>query len=218
LKVKRIILIGPPGGGKGTQAKQLEADYGITQLSTGDILREAISSGSELGEKVKDTIEGGNLVSDEVMIGLIKERLLANESRSGFILDGFPRTISQAKALNVFLAENEMDLDAVIEINVPDELLIERITGRFSCSNCGQGYHDTFNMPKVAGICDECGGTDFTRRKDDNEETVKNRLVAYNEQTSPLISFYRKIGILSVIDGNQDIKLVTKCIKEVLDA
>ena len=216
--MKKIILIGPPGGGKGTQAKYLEAEYGAIQLSTGDILREAISSGSALGKKVKDIIEGGDLVSDEIMIGLIKERLLSNGVNSGFILDGFPRTVSQASALNAFLEENNMKLDAAIEINVPDELLIERITGRFSCDNCGQGYHDTFNLPELEGICDECGGTVFTRRKDDNEETVKTRLEAYNKQTSPLISFYKKKGILSVIDGNQDIKLVTKCIKEVLDA
>ena len=214
---KRIVLIGPPGGGKGTQAKQLVTTYGVVQLSTGDILREAIDSGSSLGKKVKDIIEAGDLVSDDVMIGLIKDRLIGDDCKDGFVLDGFPRTLSQASALNSLLFENDMKLDVVLEISVPDQLLIDRITGRFTCVNCGQGYHDTFNMPVLSGTCDVCGGKEFDRRKDDNEETVKNRLSAYHSQTAPLTSFYKKTGLLRVIDGNQDIKLVTKCIKEVLD-
>src|SRR3954470_16360616 len=170
---KRLILMGPPGGGKGTQAKKLQERYGIPQLSTGDMLRAAVAAGSPIGKQAKVVMDAGKLVSDDIMIGLISERLDQADCKPGFVLDGFPRTVPQAEALDKLLGEKNMRLDSVIEVQVPDAKLVERITGRFTCTTCGEGYHDKFKQPKKAGVCDVCGGTGFSRRADDNAETVK---------------------------------------------
>ncbi len=213
---KRLILMGPPGGGKGTQAKRLETRYGIVQLSTGDMLRAAVKAGSPVGKQAKAVMDAGKLVSDDIMIGLISERVDQADCAKGFILDGFPRTVPQAEALDKLLKEKGIKLDKVIEVAVPDALLIERITGRFTCAKCGEGYHDKFKQPKKAGVCDVCGGTEFTRRADDNAETVGARLKAYHDQTAPLMPYYKAQGLLQVIDGNRDIDVVTGELESVL--
>ncbi len=206
---KRLILMGPPGGGKGTQAKRLQERYGIPQLSTGDMLRAAVKAGTPIGKQAKAVMDAGQLVSDDIMIGLIDERLDQADCKAGFILDGFPRTIPQAEALDKLLASKNMKLDSVIEVQVPDAKLVERITGRFTCSTCGEGYHDTFKQPKKAGLCDVCGGTTFSRRADDNAETVAARLAAYHAQTAPLLPYYEGKGLLHVVDGDRDMDVVT---------
>lgn len=211
-----LILMGPPGGGKGTQAKILEERYGLIQLSTGDMLRAAVASGSEIGKKAKAVMEAGQLVSDEIVIGIIADRIEQPDAAKGFILDGFPRTVPQAEALDKMLADKGMNLDYAIEIRVPDEYIVERITGRYTCAKCGAGYHDKFQKPKVEGVCDACGSTEFTRRADDNAETVKSRLDAYHAKTAPIIPYYEAKGKLKIVDGTQPIDQVTRQLADIL--
>ncbi|MBF0372300.1 MAG: adenylate kinase [Alphaproteobacteria bacterium] len=212
-----IILMGPPGGGKGTQAKILEEKYGMVQLSTGDMLRAAIAAKTPVGLEAKTLMDAGKLVPDQVVIGIIAERLDQPDARKGFILDGFPRTTAQAEALDRMLAEKGLKLHGAIEIRVPDEYIVERITGRYTCGKCGAGYHDTFQQPKVAGVCDSCGGTEFKRRDDDNALTVKSRLDAYHAKTAPIIPYYDGKGLLRVVDGTQPIDVVTGQLTGIID-
>lgn len=211
-----ILLLGPPGAGKGTQSKRLESAYGMIQLSTGDMLRAAVASGSELGKKAKDIMERGDLVPDDLIVDMISARIDEDDCKGGFILDGFPRTAPQAEALTKMLAEKGASLDHVVELAVDDEAMVRRITGRYTCAKCGQGYHDEFEKPAQEGVCDKCGGTEFTRRADDNEETVRNRLDAYHAQTAPIISYYKDQGVLNSVDGMADIDEVTEQLKGVL--
>ena len=213
-----IILLGPPGAGKGTQAKRLEREHDMIQLSTGDMLREAVTAGSELGRQAKNIMDAGELVPDELMIRMIAERIDQPDCRRGFILDGFPRTTRQAEALDVMLEQKGLRLDSVIEMRVDEEALVERITGRFSCAACGAGYHDTFQRPKTGGVCDTCGGAEFVRRADDNEETVRARLEAYRAQTAPILPYYDQKGLLRVVDGMASIDEVTGQIEAMLVA
>ena len=216
MKGVRIILMGPPGGGKGTQAKLLQDRYGIVQLSTGDMLRAAVKAGTPVGLEAKAVMEAGALVSDDIVIRIIADRISESDCANGFILDGFPRTVPQAEALDRLLAERRLTLDRVIEVRVPDAMLVQRITGRFTCAKCGAGYHDLFQKPRVEEQCDSCGGTEFTRRKDDNEETVKSRLQAYHAQTAPLLPYYETKGVLKFIDGTLSIDDVTKQLETAL--
>jgi adenylate kinase len=212
----RLILLGPPGAGKGTQAAWIKDTYGIPQLSTGEMLREAVAKGTAVGREAKTVMEAGQLVSDEIINRIVAERIDEPDGANGFILDGFPRTIPQAEALDRMLAERGLKLDAVVEIRVDNDALVERIAGRFSCAKCGAGYHDTFKPTKVAGVCDECGSTEFIRRKDDNAETVKSRLVAYEAQTAPLLPFYEAKGLVRTVDGMAPIEEVTAAIRRAL--
>jgi adenylate kinase len=211
-----IILLGPPGAGKGTQAKLIEDKHGMKQLSTGDMLRAAVAQGTETGRKAKEIMDRGELVPDAVVVGIISDRLEQPDITKGFILDGFPRNEAQAVALDQMLAGKGLKLDAVIEMKVDDEALVERITGRYTCAKCGKGYHDRFEKPKVASVCDVCGGTEFSRRADDNEKTVRDRLSVYNKQTAPLVHYYGGRGTLKTIDGMADIAEVTRQIEGVL--
>ncbi len=210
-----IVLLGPPGAGKGTQAKRLEEKYGLVQLSTGDMLRAERKSGSELGRKVQAIMDRGELVSDDIIVALIAARIdqLAGK---GFILDGFPRTVPQAEALDRMLREKGLRLDGVIEMTVDEAALIQRIAGRFSCAKCGASYHDDFNRPKTAGVCDACGSTEFVRRADDKPEAVKIRLEAYRRQTAPILPYYRAKGVLRAVDGMADIDEVSRQIEAIV--
>jgi adenylate kinase len=211
-----IILLGPPGAGKGTQAKRLEERHGLRQLSTGDILRAERESGSELGDKVHAIMDAGKLVSDDIMIALIAHRIGRPDVAKGFILDGFPRTVPQAEALDAMLARKGLALDLVIEITVDEAALIDRITGRFSCAQCGASYHERYNPPKTEGNCDFCGAQRFVHRADDRPETVKERLAAYRQQTAPILPYYRAKGLLRSVDGMADPDQVTAAIERLL--
>ena len=210
-----IILLGPPGAGKGTQARRLIEERGLVQLSTGDMLREAKSSGTEMGKRVAEVMDRGQLVTDEIVIGLIREKLA--QGGKGFIFDGFPRTLAQADALEALMAEMGQHVDAVIEMRVDDEALVARISGRFTCGNCGEVYHDVTKPTKVAGVCDVCGSHDLRRRADDNAESLKTRLMEYYKKTSPLIGYYYAKGNLSPVDGLADIDVVAAEVAAVLD-
>ncbi|MEK1855693.1 MAG: adenylate kinase [Phyllobacterium sp.] len=212
----RLILLGPPGAGKGTQSQRLVDKLGIPQLSTGDMLREAVKAGTEVGLKAKAVMDAGNLVSDEIVNAIVSERIDQPDAAKGFILDGYPRTLVQADAVEEMLAEKGLELDCVIELEVDDNVLVERISGRYSCAKCGTGYHDTNKKPLVAGVCDKCGSTEFKRRPDDNAETVRTRLEAYYKQTSPLIGYYYAKGKLRKVDGMADMEDVTASIEKIL--
>ena len=200
-----IILLGPPGAGKGTQARRLVEGRGMVQLSTGDMLREARQSGTEMGRRVAAVMDRGDLVTDEIVIGLIRERIESGQTGRGIIFDGFPRTLAQADALEALLREKGMRLDRAIELRVQDEVLVERISGRATCASCGEVYHDQTKPIPKDGRCTVCGGTSFTRRADDNAESLRTRLMAYYKQTSPLIGYYHAKGILAPVDGLRDI-------------
>jgi adenylate kinase len=211
-----IILLGPPGAGKGTQAKRLVDERAMVQLSTGDMLREAKTSGTEMGRRVAEVMERGELVTDEIVIGLIREKL-TGAAGGGFIFDGFPRTLAQADALGDLLAQTGQGLDAVIEMQVDDAALVARITGRFTCGQCGEVYHDQTRPTKAAGTCDVCGSHDMKRRADDNEDALKTRLMEYYKKTSPLIGYYYAKGQLSAVDGLAEMGAVAAAIAKVLD-
>jgi len=203
-----IILLGPPGAGKGTQARRIVEDLGMVQLSTGDMLRAAKESGTEMGKRVAAVMARGDLVTDDIVIGLIAEQLDGEAGRHGLIFDGFPRTLAQADALEALLAEKGKSLDAVIEMRVDDEELVRRIAGRFTCANCGEVYHDDTKPTAKAGVCDRCGGTEFVRRADDNADAVRVRLIAYYRNTAPLIGYYHAKGKLRTVDGLGEIDTI----------
>jgi adenylate kinase len=215
MKLMNIMLFGAPGAGKGTQAKFIIDQYGIPQISTGDMLRAAITEGTEMGMEAKKFMDEGKLVPDSTIIGIIKDRLSEEDCKKGFILDGFPRTLAQAEALEILLKELNMSLDKVISLNVPDELIVGRVIGRRVCSNCGASFHIENNSPKVEGKCDYCG-SDLILRKDDNKDTVEKRLSAYHEQTAPLFNFYTEKGVMVELDGTKEINEIAKEIFNIL--
>ncbi|QHQ33818.1 adenylate kinase [Algicella marina] len=212
-----IILLGPPGAGKGTQAHRLVAERGMVQLSTGDMLRAARTSGTEMGNKVADIMDKGGLVTDEIVIGLIAEQLDAGAGESGIIFDGFPRTLAQADALTQLLDAKGKKLDVVVEMKVDDEALVQRVIGRFTCGNCGAVYHDVTKPTSKEGVCDKCGSTDFNRRSDDNEDSMRTRLMTYYRETSPLIGYYYAHGKLNSIDGLGEIEAVASRVAKALE-
>ena len=212
-----LILLGPPGAGKGTQAKHLVETRGMVQLSTGDMLREAKTSGSAMGRRVAEVMARGDLVTDEIVIGLIEEKITGTAG-GGFIFDGFPRTLAQADALGQLLDKAGQRLDAVIAMQVDDAALVARVTGRFTCAACGAVYHDTLHPPQVAGVCDACGSTSFVRRADDTEAALRQRLMEYYKKTSPLIGYYYAKGKLAVVDGLAEMGAVSNAIEKVLDS
>jgi adenylate kinase len=212
-----IILLGPPGAGKGTQAQRLEQARGMVQLSTGDMLRQAVAAGTPVGLKAKAVMAAGELVSDAIVSALIGERL-DQSAEKGAIFDGFPRTKHQAEALELLLADRGRTLDYVIELDVDEEALVDRITGRFSCANCGAGYHDTFKLPKVEGTCDVCGAHEFKRRPDDNEQTVRTRMAEYRAKTAPILPYYEERGLVRRVDGMASVDEVAAQIDAILDS
>lgn len=214
----RLILLGPPGAGKGTQAKLLLDHYDIPQLSTGDMLREAVAAETEIGLKAKAIMDSGKLVSDDVVNAIVSERLDHDDCANGFILDGYPRTLEQADALEKMLADKKQKLDCVLEIAVDDDQLIDRVAGRFTCAKCGEGYHDVFKTPKKEGVCDRCGSTEFKRREDDNAETMRARLQAYYKETSPLVGYYHAKGKLRRVSGMGEIGEIQNQIRRILDS
>ncbi|MEI4234284.1 adenylate kinase [Roseovarius sp. D22-M7] len=205
-----LILLGPPGAGKGTQARMLEDRFGLVQLSTGDLLRAAVAAGTEAGQRAKAVMEAGDLVSDEIVIAILRDRLSQADCAGGVILDGFPRTTVQAEALDALLFDMDQGIRAAISLEVEDQAMVERISGRFTCAGCGEGYHDIHKTPAVAGVCDKCGGTEMTRRADDNAETVASRLSAYHAQTAPLIDYYDGRGVLARVDAMAEIDVVAQ--------
>jgi adenylate kinase len=211
-----LILLGPPGAGKGTQAEAITEKRGLVQLSTGEMLRQAVKAGTPIGRQASAIMEAGGLVPDHIVIQIIAERIAAPDCAKGFILDGFPRTLKQAAALDVLLASLGKQIDAVIAIKVDDKVLIDRISGRYMCANCGASYHDTNCKPKVEGVCDRCGSKTFVRRADDNAETVKNRLMAYYRETAPLIGYYFAKGKLRTVDGMAAISGVSRQVDGIL--
>ena len=211
-----IILLGPPGAGKGTQAARLVAKHGMRQLSTGDMLRAAVKAQTPVGIEAKAVMDRGELVSDAIVSALIDEELGSMGADTGAIFDGYPRTAAQAEALDALLAKHSRQLRHVIELEVNEDALVERITGRFTCANCGEGYHDQFKQPKVEGVCDKCGGTEFKRRPDDNEQTVRTRMTEYRAKTAPILPIYDARGIVTRIDGMGDIDVVSESIEQVL--
>lgn len=212
-----IILLGPPGAGKGTQAKRLVDERAMVQLSTGDMLREAKTSGTEMGKRVAEVMDKGHLVTDEIVIGLIEERLITEHAAGGYIFDGFPRTLKQADALGALMARIGQPLDAVIEIKVDDQVLEGRIVGRYTCGTCGAVYHDKNRPTKVQGVCDACGGTEMKRRADDTADALRTRMLAYYRDTSPLIGYYYAKQQLSSVDGLADVDAVSAAVAKVLD-
>jgi adenylate kinase len=212
----KIILLGPPGAGKGTQAKRLEEKLGLKQLSTGDMLRAAIAARTEMGLKAKAIMDRGDLVSDDIVVSIIDKRLADPDAKRGVIFDGFPRTVAQAEALDRMLAERGTGLDAVIEMKADDEALVQRLTGRYACAKCGKGYHKLFEKPKLEGVCDVCGSTEFVQRPDDNEKTVRDRLAVYNKNTAPLVAYYRGKSKLQTVDAMADISKVSAQIEQAL--
>lgn len=215
-KTVNLILLGPPGAGKGTQARILMEGRGLTQLSTGDMLRAAVAAGTEAGKAAKAVMEAGGLVSDDIVIAIVDDKLAEEKSGPGVIFDGFPRTAAQAEALDALLARHGMALDAVVSLEVDDAAMVGRISGRYTCADCGEGYHDTAKTPAVEGECDKCGGAEFKRRADDNAETVKARLEAYHADTAPLIAFYAASGKLKRVDAMGEIDAVTAAVSAAL--
>ena len=212
-----LILMGLPGAGKGTQAEKSIAEYQIPQNSTGDMFRAAIANQTALGLKAKQYMDRGDLVPDEVTNGIVKERLAQDDTKNGFLLDGFPRTLDQAKALDEMLADLGKKIDAVIDINVPEEVLVERLTGRYMCRSCGASFHKVFKPTKVEGTCDRCGSHEFYQRDDDKPETVKNRLAVNIKNSEPILAYYKEQGLLKSIDGNRDIDAVFKDVQAIID-
>ena len=212
----KLILLGPPGAGKGTQAKRLVETRGLVQLSTGDMLRAAVEAQTPLGLKAKSIMDAGQLVPDDVIVEVLHQRMAQADCHAGFILDGFPRTVAQAEALDRMLAAAGWELDVVIKMAVDEDVLVDRVSGRFTCARCGTGYHDRTKPTRVPGVCDVCGSTEFTRRADDNAETLHKRLVAYNAQTKPIVPYYEAEGILRRVDGMADIDTVSREIEEIL--
>jgi len=211
-----IILLGPPGSGKGTQAKRIQQTHGLVQLSTGDMLRATTDSDTEFGHRVKAIMDSGQLVPDDIIVEMIDHRIVQPDCAKGFILDGFPRNVPQAKALDAMLAEHGLKLDHVILLDVDEAVLIDRLSGRFTCSQCGASYHDRYNPPSHDEICDGCGGTEFTRRADDRPEAVKARFEVYRRQTAPILPYYEERGILRRVDGVADIDTVAEEIDKIL--